>query len=261
MRNAFTFAKKELSVYFTTPIAYVMFALVTLIGSFFFLSLVGQYQQTSMFYMRFNNPEVMNRLNFMDMVLMPLTVNMGVIFIFVAPFLTMRLLSEERKQKTMELLLSTPVTSAEIVIGKYIACCVIMLACVVLTLVYPLSLQLSASTSAGIDWPTVIAGDVGLFLLGCAFMAVGLFFSALTESQMVAALATFMTLLISWVLGWRAQEAEGVMKDVVQFLSSTQHIVSFAKGNVDAKDLAYFFSVILFGLFLSHRAVEAQRWS
>lgn len=260
MRNILAFAKKELGLYFTTPLAWVMFALWTLIGSFFFLSLVSQYQQMSMIYGQFQNPQVMERMNFQDMVLLPLIVNMGVILVFLVPFLTMRLISEERKQKTMELLLSTPVTSTQIVLGKYFAAVALMFVAVALLLVYPLTLELG-STASAVDWPTVLSGLFGLFLLGCAFMAIGIFFSSITESQMVASLAALTTNLITWIVGWRAGDAEGAMKEVVTYLASTQHIVSFAKGNVDAKDLVYFLSVCVLGLFLTHRAVEAQRWA
>src|SRR6266704_2427704 len=115
MKNAIAIAKKELNIYFATPIAYVMFTLFVVIGSYFFLRLLGAYEQASLMYMRFNSPEMMNRLNFHDAIFRALFGNLGVILIFVVPFLTMRLVAEEKKQKTIELLYSTPVTPGQIV--------------------------------------------------------------------------------------------------------------------------------------------------
>lgn len=261
MRNAIAIARKELNIYFTTPIAYVMFTIVTIIGSFFFLRLVGQYQQVSMFYMRFNNPQLMNRMNFIDMIMMPLYVNLGVVLIFVAPFLTMRLIAEERRQKTFELLMTTPVTPGQIVMGKYLAAVVVMSATILVTFIYPLLLNWAGGGAGSVEWHTVFTAYAGLLLLGAAFMAIGLFISSLTESQVVAALITFVVLLLTWIIGWGASEAEGASRSVLTYLSSVQHEVDFAKGVIDSKDLIYFGSVIVMGLFLTHRAVEAQRWS
>src|SRR6266849_4097118 len=177
MKNAFAIAKKELNIYFATPIAYVMFTLFVVIGSYFFLRLLGAYEQASLMYMRFNSPEMMNRLNFQDAIFRALFGNMGVILIFVVPFLTMRLVAEEKKQKTIELLYSTPVTPGQIVWGKYLAA---------LTLLYPALVQLVARDAQGVEWRSIFLGYAGLFLLGAAYMALGLFISSLTESQVVA---------------------------------------------------------------------------
>src|SRR5207253_3459819 len=113
MKNALSIAKKELNIYFATPIAYMMFTLFVVIGSYFFLRLLGAYEQASLMYMRFNSPEMMNRLNFQDAIFRALFGNLGVILIFVVPFLTMRLIAEEKKQKTIELLYSTAATPCQ----------------------------------------------------------------------------------------------------------------------------------------------------
>ena len=126
MSNAIAIAKKELNIYFATPIAYVMFTLFVVIGSYFFLRLLGAYEQASLAYMRFQSPEMMNRLNFQDAIFRNLFGNLGVILIFIIPFLTMRLVAEEKRQKTIELLYSTPVTAGEVVAGKYVAALAIL---------------------------------------------------------------------------------------------------------------------------------------
>src|SRR5437016_6594953 len=119
MKNAIAIAKKELNIYFATPIAYVMFTLFVVIGSYFFLRLLGAYEQASLMYMRFNAGEMANRLNFQDAIFRNLFGNLGVILIFIVPFLTMRLVAVEKRQKTIELLYTTPWTPGEMVCGKY----------------------------------------------------------------------------------------------------------------------------------------------
>src|SRR5437588_13034487 len=120
MKNALAIAKKELNIYFATPIAYVMFTLFVVIGSYFFLRLLGAYEQASLMYMRYNSPEMMNRLYFQDAIFRALFGNLRVNLIFVVPFLTRRHVAEEKKQKTIELLYSTPVTPGQIVRGTYL---------------------------------------------------------------------------------------------------------------------------------------------
>src|SRR3979490_1386757 len=121
MRNAYAIAKKELNIYFATPIAYVMFTLFVVIGSYFFLRLLGASEQASLMYMRFNAQEMVNRLNFQDAIFRNLFGNLGVILIFIIPFLTMRLVAEETRSRTIELLYTTPVTPLEGVLGKTFA--------------------------------------------------------------------------------------------------------------------------------------------
>ncbi|MFL5415601.1 MAG: ABC transporter permease, partial [Myxococcales bacterium] len=178
MKNAIAIAKKELNIYFATPIAYVMFTLFVVIGSYFFLRLLGSYEQASLMYMRFNSPEMMNRLNFQDAIFRNLFGNLGVILIFIIPFLTMRLVAEEKRQKTMELLYTTPVTPGQIVWGKYLAAILILICTLALTLLYPLLVQLVARDQSGVEWRSVFLGYLGLFLLGAAYTALGLFISA-----------------------------------------------------------------------------------
>jgi ABC-2 type transport system permease protein len=261
MKNALPIARKELNVYFATPVAYVMFTLYVVIASYFFLRLLGNYEQISLQYMRFNAPELMSRLNFQDMIFRGLFGNMGVILVFVVPFLSMKLLAEEKRTRTIELLYSTPVTATDVVVGKYLAALAMLGFAIGLTLLYPVLVQVLAKDTAGVDWRSVGTGYLGLFLLGACFMAIGLFISSLTENVTVAAFVTFVVLLMLWILQWLAGELEGGAREVVLYLCSTTHLDSFGRGVLDLKDLAYFLSVIVFGLFATHRAVEAHRWS
>src|SRR5437660_10037998 len=245
MKNAIAIAKKELNIYFATPIAYVMFTLFVVIGSYFFLRLLCSYEQGSLAYMRFNAPEMMNRLNVQDAIFPNLFGNLGVILIFVVPFLTMRLVAEEKRQKTIELLYTTPVTPGEIVWGKYLAALAILVCALALTLTYPLLVQLVAKDANGVEWRSVLLGYLGLFLMGSAYMAIGLFISSLTESQVVAALVTFVVLLMTWIIGWTASEEDGWVRDPVTYLDSAPQLDSFGKGALEMTDLVYLLAMVL----------------
>lgn len=261
VRNVLALAKKELAIYFATPIAYVMFALVMLIGSFFFLRMVHQYQDVSMFYMRFNNPELMERFNFTDMIMAPLIANMGVIFIFVAPFLSMRLVAAEKAESTFELLMTTPLTSWQITLGKYLAALAMVTVTVGLLLVFPVLLD-AVAEGGGVEWRTVLVGYFGLWLLVSFYMAIGLFISSMTASQVVAALITFVVLLGLWIVGWAAPEAqEAWAKETLNYVSAVSHLANFVKGLVNLKDVTYYVSLIGLGLFLTYRSIESERWS
>src|SRR3982751_1549306 len=135
MKNAIAIAKKELNIYFATPIAYVMFTLFVVIGSYFFLRLLGSYEQASLMYMRFNSPEMMNRLNFQDVIFRNLFGNLGVILIFLMPLLTMRLIAEEKNARTIELLYTAPIRPGSIVVGKFLGALVVITIALLLTLI------------------------------------------------------------------------------------------------------------------------------
>jgi ABC-2 type transport system permease protein len=261
MKNAYAIAKKELNIYFATPIAYVMFTLYVIIGSYFFLRLIGLYENASLQYMRMQDPALLAKLNFQDIIFHNLFLSMGSILMFIVPALTMRLIAEEKRQKTIELLYTTPVTSSEIVFGKYLAALSILFVTLALTVIYPVLTQMFANDPNGVDWRCIGLSYFGLFLLGSAFIAIGIFISALTESQVVAALVTLVVLIMTWIVGWAGAETDSWLRDLVMYLSSGSHLDSFAKGTLALKDLVYFFSIIVVSLFATNRAVEAHRWS
>jgi len=258
MRNILAIFLKELRITFTTPVAYVAFTVFTIVSSFFFLRMLSEFQRRIMIATQMR-PQVLQYMNFTDHVLQPLFYNVAVILIFVVPFVTMRLIAEERRARTFELLLTSPVTPFQIVLGKYLSTLVVVLVMVLLVLVYPLLVWVYAEYG-GPEWATVFTGLVGLFLVGAAFAAIGLFISSLTSSQIVAAAITFCTLLLLWVVGWAATDNTGITRDVLSGMSAIEHIRSFAKGVIDSKDLVYYLSLAFLGVFLTHRALEAQRW-
>ena len=269
MRNAVAIARKELSIYFTTPTAYAVFCGMTFIAGMMFLAALGYFQRMSMQFLSFQQPQLLDHLNLTDMVVYPLLRNVGVIFLFMTPFLSMRLIADEKRSRTFELLMTSPVRPFEIMLGKYLAAMALMAVAVILLGLFPLIVSFfgSAGTlmnSGGgspVEWVTVLSGLLGLFLVGAAMMAIGMFISSLTESVVVSALVTFVILLVIWILNWQAGRLEGTARDVLDYLSMPTHLDAFAKGAPALKDLVYFLSFMILGPFFTERAIEAHRWA
>lgn len=260
-RNTWAIARKELGVYFTTPIAYVLFAILLLILGFVFVVSVlnyiaysGQAQAIAQY-----NPQALDQLNFTDLIFTPLMNICGTIFLFILPFLTMRLIAEEKRQSTFQLLMTSPLRTEEIVLGKFLSSLLLVFFALALTLVYPLMLNLVADGS-GIEWQTAAVSYLGLFLLASALMSMGLFISSLTESQVVAALISFGLGLVMWLLGWASSVADGFAKDAIEYVALLPHLRSFLKGALNLADVSYFLSLTFLGLFLTRSAIERSRW-
>jgi len=203
------------------------------------------------------NPSMGRELNITDSVMRPLFGNISVILILaLVPFLTMRLLAEERQTGTIELLLTYPVRDWEVLLGKYLAVFGLYAVLVFLTLLYPLIMAYFTR----VEWGTILSGYLGLLLMGSSFLAVGLFASSLTGSQIVAATWTFGILLLLWVIGWAADGLGGAWGKVLQHLSTLEHNDNFAKGVIDTKDVLYYLNLTLLALFLAFRSLEVRRW-
>jgi len=247
--------KKEMRLYATSPIAYVVFFIFLVVMGWFFSQILNYFAQASV--RSAMNPSMGRDLNVTESVMRPLFGNISVILVLaLMPFLTMRLLAEERQTGTIELLLTYPVRDWEVLLGKYLAVFGLYAVLLVLTLLYPLMLAYFAR----LEWGTVLSGYLGLLLMGSSFLAVGLFASSLTVSQIVAAAWTFGILLLLWVIGWGADTFGGTWGKVLQHLSTMEHNDNFAKGVLDTKDVLYYVNLTLLALFLAYRSLEARRW-
>jgi ABC-2 type transport system permease protein len=246
--------KKEMRLYFTSPIAYVIFTIFLLIAGYFFYSIFAFFTLASM--QSAMNPQMGRELNVSDSVLRPLFSNISVILLLLMPMVTMRLFAEERRSGTIELLLTFPVRDGAVLLGKYLAAFVLYALMLGLTLLYPGILAYFTR----LEWGPLVTGYLGLLLMGATFLAVGLFASSLTENQIVASILTFGILLIFWVLGWSAEYAGGVWGRVLSHLSILEHNDSFSKGVLDTKDVVYYLDFTLLALFLTLRSLEARRW-
>lgn len=252
--RVWTIFKKEMRLYFTSPVAYVVFTFFLLIMGYFFYSIFAFYNLTSM--QAAMNPAFARDLNITDAVLRPLFSNTGVILLFFMPMLTMRLFAEEKRSGTIELLLTFPVRDGEVLLGKFAAALGLFLMLLGFTALYPAI----AGYFARMEWGPLFSGYLGLVLLGGSFLAVGILISSLTENQIVASFATFGVLLGFWVIGWSADLVGENWRALFQYLSILEHLDNFGKGVIDTKDVVYYLSVIALSLFLTLRSLESKRW-
>ncbi|MFQ5579786.1 MAG: ABC transporter permease [Nitrospiria bacterium] len=255
MRNILTLAGKEIQLYFISPIAYVVAAVFLAVSDFIFYSQVQFYSGFSLQarQMQGNLPQ----LNIHDAVFRPTFLNMSVILLLIMPLLTMRLFAEEKKGHTSELLMTSPLRITEIVLGKFLAAWGVYLLLLVMTLHMPLILSIVTDVS----WKPLFTSYLGLFLMGGVFLSMGLFASALTENQIIAAVISFGILIGLWLIGVSAHNTGATsLGQAANYLSMMDHLDNFVKGLISTKDLCYFISMAVFGLFLTHRVVESQRW-
>jgi ABC-2 type transport system permease protein len=246
---------KDLRVYFTSPMAYVVIAIFLLINGYLFYNIVLFTINQSMTLVRLQG--AMPQINVNELIFRPVFHNMAVIMILTLPMLTMRLLAEEKKTKTAELLMTSPISIAGILLGKYLAAFLVFVLMLALTGFMPVLLDFFGD----LRWESILTGYLGLLLLGGVFLSFGLLASSLTENQIIAGFVGFGLILLLWLLGWAAQGAsDSPLGQVFSYLSVGEHFENFAKGLIDTADLIYLLSLIAAGLFLTHRVVESQRW-
>jgi gliding motility-associated transport system permease protein len=235
--NTLTIAMKELKSYFVSPIAYVIIAFWLLAtGLFFYLILV----------------------NVRTASLQELFGTVTVLLLLIGPALTMRLLSEEQRTGSLELLMTAPIRDWEVVLGKYLAAVLLFVAMMALTLIYPILMQLFGGTP---DWGPIFSGYLGLLLFAAAFLAIGLFASALSDNQMLAAVIAFVILLILWMIGQLGTGLAGAVSGWLQALSVTDHFNnSFPRGVIDFTDVLFYLLIIGVSLWTTIQIMEAKRW-
>ena len=247
---------KELRSYFVSPVVYVVAAVFLLIFGVLAYAMVLVAGTVAIQQMQFQQAAA--QLNLNDLVLRPAFGNLRLILLLVLPLLTMRLFAEERKLRTFELLMTSPIGTNEIVTGKFMAVLALFMGMLSLTLLTPLTLSLFSS----FDWRPVWTGYLALVLLGGLFLATGLLASALTENQIVAAFLSFGFLLVLWLVGSLGSilgdTTAGNFFTAVSFID---HFDRLLRGLIDTKDLVYYLSGIVLMLFLAHRVVDAQRWT
>jgi ABC-2 type transport system permease protein len=253
MRNIMAIADKELRSYFASPIAYIMIGLFSLLFGWFFYVFLMAFVQQSEQMMQFGGG---GSANVNQMMIRGLFQNTAVIILFVMPMITMRTYSEEKRSGTIELLLTSPVTDLQIILGKFIGALGLYAAMLVVTMLYMAILFRIGNP----EWRPVVAGYLGLFLLGGCFISVGLLISSLTKNQIVAGVVTFAVFLMLWIINWSADQSGPVMRAVLNHLSIIDHFDDFARGIIDTKHVVYYLSFITFGLFLTAKSVDSERW-
>jgi ABC-2 type transport system permease protein len=186
----------------------------------------------------------------------PLLSNTMVLILFLLPMVTMRSYSEEKRSGTIELLLTSPLKDAEIILGKFLAAMGMYLGIMGVTLVYLLILFVYGEPAV----KPLLSGYLGLVLFGGGLVSVGLFISSLTSNQMVAGAASFVVFLFFWIVSWLSESVGPTMGSVLTYLSITEHFDDFGKGIIDTKHIVFYLSFIVFGLFMATRSVDSDRW-
>jgi len=251
MRNILALAEKELRSYFASPIAYVIIGLFALLFGFFFDAYLTMFLRQSEQMMGMGGTPNINQ-NMIRGVLL----NTAVIILFVMPMITMRTYAEEKRSGTIELLLTSPITDLEIIVGKFLGALGLYAAMLAVTMIYVAILFIFGNP----EWRPIVAGYLGLFLMGSCFIAAGLFVSSVTKNQIVAGVMTFAVFLMLWVINWIGESSGPMTEEVVDYLSITQHFDDFARGVIDTKHVIYYLSFITFGLFLTAKSVDSERW-
>ena len=237
MRRIALICGKEIWTYLSSPMAYIVSAI--------FIALSGASFTTYLAQTSYSDTSIRGFLETGQLL----------ILLFSA-LLTMRLISEERKLGTWELLLTAPVREYEIVLGKFFSCLLVLAGMLILTLYFPLLLMIFGDPDIG----PILTSYLGLFLLGSASVAIGIFASSLTPNQIVSAVVAGGILFGLWFLGMVGSLIPEPLGEILSYFSLSEHFPGFVRGVVDTRDLVYYLSVTAVFLFLSVRSIETERW-
>jgi ABC-2 type transport system permease protein len=235
MKNAWLIARRELASYFTSPIAYAVTAVFLLVAGYLFWVILYYSREATMRYLFYN---------------------VTTLLLLVGPALTMRLVAEERRTGTIELLLTSPVRDGEVIAGKFLAALGLWALMLALTLVYPALLEAFGNPDLG----PIATGYLGLLLAGGAVLALGVIASTVTSNQVIAALVAFGLSLFLWLADALQGIATGALGSFFSYLSMSTHFYDLAKGVIDTRDVVFYLSLIFGSLFVATRLLEARRW-
>jgi gliding motility-associated transport system permease protein len=254
MRNVIAIAQKELKSYFASPIAYIVIGVFAFLYGYFYLTILAYFVRQSMQMGQFGGAPPSMNVN--QQLIRPLFQNLLILLLFMLPAITMRTYSEEKRSGTIELLLTSPVTDFQIVLGKFLGALALYGVMLAVSMVHLAILFVYGSP----EWKPLLTAYLGLLLLGGCFLSVGLFISTLTKNQVVAFMLTFTVFLFLWIITWIGSFAGPTVDSLTQYLSIIDHYDDFGKGVIDTTHLIYYVSFITFGLFLTAKSVDSERW-
>ena len=234
-QNILTIFRREIRSYFNSPVAYVVIIV--------FLAIIGWFFSTNLFLMNLASMRVAFEL-------IPL------VFLFFVPAITMRLLAEEQKSGTLELLTTKPIRDQEIVLGKFFAAWVLLAAALAPTLLY----VLLVATLGPLDFGPVFSGYLGLLLMGAVYIGIGLFASSVTENQIVAFILSFLIVLAFFLMDKVLMFVPEGFASTLEFLAMDYHFSNIARGVIDSRDVIYFGSLLFFSLYLTTVSLERRKW-
>ncbi|HOK41088.1 MAG TPA: ABC transporter permease [bacterium] len=237
MGKFFVIFKKELKSYFNSPIAYIFITVFIVLMNWLFFRTFFIIKQSSM------------RTFFS---LLPW------FLLFFAPALTMRLWAEEKKAGTLEFLMTMPISDFAVTFGKYLAAVLLLSLTIILTLTVPFSI----SKIGNLDFGQIIGQYLGAILLGASLISIGLFFSSLTENQIIAFIITIVLSFILIIIGepFIVNLVPDYLSSILKYISLISHYDSIGRGIIDSKDIIYYFSVIFLFIFLNLKTIESRKW-
>jgi ABC-2 type transport system permease protein len=252
MRTILAITRKELEQYFASPIAYVVTALFLVLSGVFFYIYLQFYIQNAAMASQMGG----EGMDITQSVMRPFFGNISFFFLIILPLLTMRLFAEEKKQGTYELLMTSPISITQMVVGKFLGSLALTVLILLLLGIYPLLiLAFGGHPDAG----PILTGFLGLLLVAGAFLGFGLFASAVTKSQIVAAVLGFVFFIVFWIINYLTRSEEWYGK-LLQYISIYQRFDDFTKGVLNLNDVFYYISFAFFGLFLTGIVLQSQRW-
>lgn len=259
MKGLYAVYRKEMGHYFVSPVAYIIVGVFLILTAYFFNRLLVVLIQQSMQAALqageeggaapFDVPSLLMR-NFFGIV--------STLLLFITPMLTMGVYAEERRRGTMELLMTSPITDVAIVLGKFLASLTLLVIMLVPTAASFAYMMLHSEPAA--SWSLLFSDYLGVLLLGGSLLALGCFFSSLTESQLIAAVLTFGGILLLWVVDFGAATSSTALSSALQYLSAFSHYSDFTRGVIDTSSVIFYLSFIFLGIFLTVRSVESMRW-
>ncbi|HTZ99730.1 MAG TPA: ABC transporter permease [Candidatus Aquilonibacter sp.] len=255
MRSVYAVYRKEMGHYFVSPVAYVVVGIFLIVAGFFFRLYMGLAIEQSMEMMM---QGMGTDVDVPSEVLRAFFGLLSTLILFLAPMLTMGVFAEERKRGTMELLMTSPITELQIVLGKFFASLTLFAIMLLPTALYVG--YMCFHTEPRIPWALVFAGYLGALLLGASLLSIGSFISSLTESQLIAVVLSFGVILILWVLDFAVRGSDSVAGQVLQYISVIHHYDDFTHGIIDTSSLIYYVSVPVLFIFLTVRSVDSMRW-
>lgn len=253
MKNILLICRKEVKSYFSSPIAYLLMAFFGLIFGFGFYT--GTRDMVRYSFMAQMQGQQMP-MNVNDMIVRPLLGFASTIALFLVPMITMRTFAEEKNRGTIELLLTSPVTDLEIIVGKWLGAMVLYL-CILGMSAVNLAMLFTWGQP---DLKPMLVAYLGLILQGGCLLGIGVFISTLTKNQIIAGGVTFFVCLLLWLLSWFTAFDTTPTAQVINYLSIVTHFENFSKGVLESKDVVFYLSMIFFSLFLTSRAMESLRW-
>jgi len=252
VRNILAIADRELRSYFASPIAYIIIGMFALLfGWFFYVYLTLFVQQSTQMMMQGGGSANINQ-----QMIRGVLGNSAVIILFVMPMITMRTYSEEKRSGTIELLLTSPVTDFQIIMGKFLGAMALYVCMLAVTLIHIGLLFVYGHP----EWKPIVTTYIGLLLFGGYFISLGLFISSLTKNQIVAGMVTFAVFLLLWIITWIGSFSGPTVDKITQYVSILDHLDDFGKGVLDTTHIIYYLSFISFGLFLTAKSVDSERW-